>query len=304
MTCAGCELGLLQSCHMDEDQVLEFLLNHRILKRFTVCPKCATVIPLVKKDLEFRRRVTRRVPSRGKVKCNTRMSARKGSFFERSRLAFDVYVKLISFLLFVSPPRQRLIQAEIHVTAQTIVNWYSFCREVFMHDVTRFSGKLGGPGTIVEIDEAKFGKRKYNVGRVIEGQWVFGGVQRNSNKSFFVPVERRDAATLLTIIKEWILPETTIISDCWRAYNCLENEGFIHLSVNHSQNFVNRVTGAHTNNIERTWREVRSNVPKYGRRKQHFAGYLAEYMFKAKYPMNERLHAFYCAAADLYPPKH
>jgi len=29
---------------------------------------------------------------------------------------------------------------------------------------------------IVEIDEAKIGKRKYNCGRIIRGQWVFGAI--------------------------------------------------------------------------------------------------------------------------------
>lgn len=63
-------------------------------------------------------------------------------------------------------------------------------------------------------------------------------------------------------------------------------------------------TGAHTNNIERTWREVRAKVPRYGRKKLHFAGYLAEYLFKAKYPDNQRVHAFFAAAAEMYPPKY
>ncbi|KAK3877360.1 hypothetical protein Pcinc_017915 [Petrolisthes cinctipes] len=38
-------------------------------------------------------------------------------------------------------------------------------------------GKIGGPWKIVEIDESKFWRRKYNVGHFVEGQWVFGGIQ-------------------------------------------------------------------------------------------------------------------------------
>jgi len=38
--------------------------------------------------------------------------------------------------------------------------------------------QIGGNGLIVEIDEAKFGRRKYNRRRLITGQWLFGGIER------------------------------------------------------------------------------------------------------------------------------
>ena len=38
--------------------------------------------------------------------------------------------------------------------------------------------KIGGPGTVIEVDEAKFGRRKHHKGRIIEGQWVVGGIER------------------------------------------------------------------------------------------------------------------------------
>lgn len=90
-------------------------------------------------------------------------------------MPLHIYMKMITHLLFVAPPRQSFLQSELEIYSGTIVDWYSFCREVFIYDCSRTSGKLGGSGKYVEIDEAKFGRRKYNVGRLVEGQWVFGG---------------------------------------------------------------------------------------------------------------------------------
>lgn len=67
------------------------------------------------------------------------------------------------------------------------------------------SKPIGGPGKTVKIDESKFGKRKFNKGKRVDGQWVFGGIERESGEVFMVPVDRRDKATLLLIIEEWIL---------------------------------------------------------------------------------------------------
>lgn len=54
---------------------------------------------------------------------------------------------------------------------------------------------------MVEIDESKFGRRKYHRGHHVEGQWIFGGIERETGSCFFIPVERRDKDTLLKIIK-------------------------------------------------------------------------------------------------------
>ncbi|XP_017466934.1 PREDICTED: uncharacterized protein LOC108359533 [Rhagoletis zephyria] len=123
--------------------------------------------------------------------------------------------------------------------------------------------KIGGVGSIVEIDESKFGRRKYHRGHAVEGQWVFGGVERGTNKCFLVPVEKRDKETLLAVIKNWILPNTTIVSDFWKAYDCLSDEGYVHFKVN----FKDPETQQHTNTIEGLWRHVKYSIPQYHRNK-------------------------------------
>ena len=65
-------------------------------------------------------------------------------------------------------------------------------------------GQIGGPSITVEIDESKFGKTKFNRDRYIEGQWVFGGICRQTKGCFLVPVGKRDKRhkhSLLPIIR-------------------------------------------------------------------------------------------------------
>jgi len=55
---------------------------------------------------------------------------------------------------------------------------------------------IGGIGQVIEIDEYKFGRRKYNREHRVDGQWIFGGVQRETGSCFLIPVEKRDKDTL------------------------------------------------------------------------------------------------------------
>src|SRR5689334_6587542 len=87
----------------------------------------------------------------------------------------------------------------------------------------------------------------------------------NLCKDRFRPVETRDAVTLHTLIQCFILPGTTISSDCWSSYvtrtgtSLIERlpENYQHLTVNHSINFVDPHTGAHTQAIESLWQKYK-----------------------------------------------
>jgi len=67
--------------------------------------------------------------------------------------------------------------------------------------------------------KSNFGKAMYMYtrGRYIEGEWVFGGICRETKAYFFIVVGQQDKDTLLAIIHAHILPGTNVFSDMWRA---------------------------------------------------------------------------------------
>ncbi len=135
---------------------------------------------------------------------------------------------------------------------------------------------------------------------------MFGGYERETGRVFMVPVEDRSTDTLLPIIKDWILPGTTIISDCWKSYDCLNSEGFQHLKVNHSLHFRDPESGAHTNSIEGTWRAAKAITTSSGRRKAHIPGNLARYIFNKRCMtlQLDRTLEFFRLAGQLYDPNN
>lgn len=241
------------------------------------------------------------------MKCNFRETVRKCTFFSGSNLDLKKICNFTNFYVWLSSPKVVLLEQNFRMSRHTVIDWSSFLREVMMNWAFQNSTDemIGGEGKVVEIDESKMGKRKYNCGRIIDGQWIFGGIERESRKMFIMTVEKRDQKTLLEAIKKKIAPHTTIISDCWKAYACLNEHGFLHQTVNHSENFVDPSTGAHTQNIERSWRDMKSKVPKYGRSEDHWDGYLAEFLFVRKFPdFTQRTHAIFEAIGKLYNPNN
>jgi hypothetical protein len=75
----------------------------------------------------------------------------------------------------------------------------------------------------------------------------------------------------MTIIRDWIKPSTTVISDCWGVYRNLDSQGYTHSTVNHSIHFLDPDTGDHTNNIESMWQSAKVFLGQYNRQEDYFA---------------------------------
>ena len=63
---------------------------------------------------------------------------------------------------------------ELKLSHRTVIEWSAYLRDVCNYTVLEESEQIG-EGVHVEIDESKFGKRKYYRGHRVKGQWIFGG---------------------------------------------------------------------------------------------------------------------------------
>ncbi|GFU09821.1 mitotic-spindle organizing protein 2A [Trichonephila clavipes] len=155
----------------------------------------------------------------GKKGVNTHdvcRSIRKNSWFSNSKLS--MYDSLRVTKMWFGRCMNDYVVNELKLNKNTVIDLFMFCREVCMNAVVNESVKIGGVNVIVEIDESKFGKMKYVKRQACEwkvGVWRYR--KRNENRCFFRVVERRTKEELLCVIKEWVLPGSTIISDCWKS---------------------------------------------------------------------------------------
>ena len=73
---------------------------------------------------------------------------------------------------------------ELKLSKKTCIEWTVFFKEACLTMMVEHSEPIGGNGIEVEIDESKFGKRKYYRVHRVEGQWIFGGREKYNKKRY------------------------------------------------------------------------------------------------------------------------
>jgi transposase-like protein len=174
----------------------------------------------------------------------------------------------------------------------TIASRYSLCREICMIALehrNESEGKIGGEGRVVEIDECKIGRRKFNEGRIIDGNWILGMIDLDGGYRLKVcPENKRDKTTLRDLIIKNVASESTIMTDCWMGYEGLNEIRFQHLTVNHNYNYVDPETWANTQRIESSWRPLRKRLSRGGITKDKLASHLCEYVWRKEVVNNKK----------------
>lgn len=263
-----------------EASTVQFLKEQGILDYPTCCPRCNLVLPPPDKKHLLR---CQKRPCVEKHSGAWKQSVFKGTFLENRKKG----PKTVMFFLYhwLLGATNTQLSSYLKLSNSTTQEYSTDVAELVATIVIGEQNTIGGPGVVVEIDESKFGKRKHHRGHRVEGAWVFGGVELTTERRVFaVIVERRDEATLLPLIKQFIAPGSIIRSDCWSAYQNIElyMPEFNYEKVNHSDWFVDPVTGVHTNTIEGTWGAMKRGTPVRKRTKKQLQGCLFEFIWRRR----------------------
>jgi len=230
----------------------------------------------------------------------------KDSFLEGAKISTAKFLYLVFYW-----STKTSLQTTVHhldISSRTAVDYYQYLRDICSWKLINHPIQLGGPGKEVQIDESLLVKAKYHRGRNARRRdsWVFGAYDVAEQMGYITYVAKRDAATLLPIIQRVVAPGSVVISDEWAAYRGIQNlpQNYDHRTVNHSQNFVNPITGAHTNNVESYWKRAKAVFKRMnGTSKDMVPSYLDEFMWRERFgrTMNLAYINILRHIADRYP---
>jgi len=132
---------------------------------------------------------------------------------------------------------------EIDINKNTVVEWFARFRDACDKYSHRMP-KIGGPGRIVEFDQTCLVHQKHRGAKKAGTQvWYAVGVERrldyNEGRCFAVRVKKRDAATLDSVLTNYVAPGTTLLTDEWRATLNVQmrqaEQGWKHFVIRHKK---------------------------------------------------------------------
>ena len=244
----------------DKRSIIDFLQNIKLIHSERSCEKCHIHMKISpRNDIVdgFGWRCS---------KCRKRLTVRKDTFFENIKISFAFVLRIICH--WALQTRQTDQVDLINVDRKSIGMIQQKIRTIVSIALDAGQIKLGGPGKVVEIDESLFIKVKHHKGKDLSRPqvWIFGMYERDpireNKRCLFVIVPKRDARTLLNVIYQYILHGSVIFSDCWAAYNKIDQlpKDYEHRRVNHDLHFVNPGDGTHTNGIESVWNSAKTHM--------------------------------------------
>jgi transposase-like protein len=271
----------------DDDSCLEYIKEQRFPGGITHCDKCGT------------ERKHYRVKGRTAYACDHcghHIYPLAGTIFEKSttslKMWFHAMFQMGSTKCGISAKQ---IQRETGVTYKTAWRMFKQIR-------TLMSEEISLEGEAVEMDETYFGGERR--GRRADGKFQTGRPPvGDKKKTPIVGIVQREgrvvaratkdvkSSTLLGMVREYVLPKSTVYTDELKAYGGIEalrdkgdstkSAGYEHRRINHSAG-VYVMGNVHTNTVEGFWSLIKRGIGGTHRAvsQKFLQSYLDEYGFR------------------------
>ncbi len=241
----------------DDDACLMYIFEQRWSGGIAHCEKC-------EKETKHHR-VTGRTAF-ACDRCGWHIYPLAGTIFEKSSTSlqkwFHAMYQMGSTRCGISAKQ---IQRESSVTYKTAWRMFKQIRSLMSDRDLQLEGPT------VEMDETYYGGvRKKGHGRPMRGDKtkipVVGIVERKG-RAIARATQDVTGATLLPLVRDYVLPESTVYTDEYKAYGGIENihkpdganAGYIHRRINHSAKVY--VHGdIHTNSVEGFWSLIKRGI--------------------------------------------
>ena len=232
-----------------EDSCLDHLFQVRYADMD--CPKCD-------RELKYSR-----VKGRRAYQCQwcaNQLYPTAGTPFDRTRTSLrDWFYVMFLFTTTRNGVAAKRVQREIGVTYKTA---WRMC-----HEIRKYMASLdgdapvGGPDTVVEIDEAFIGGRRLGAGQGRRDHLtiVLGMVEKGGDAlTRIIPNVRRE--TIWNEICQSVLPGSIINTDELPSYRGISLRGFRHQTVSHSNGEYVSKYGATVNRVEGYWSMLKRGI--------------------------------------------
>jgi transposase-like protein len=153
--------------------------------------------------------------------CRKKYYLRSLIGFPRSKLKYREILITINAWQRNVPPGG--LKHTLGLAYPTISRWYSKLRKRLPQDITILNG-------IAEVDEAFYGRRKYNNQKI-----VIGAIERKSGQIRLREIPDRDQDSIEIFLDKNVHPESFLHTDAWTSYYDIMWCGYGHRLHNHSK---------------------------------------------------------------------
>lgn len=231
----------------------------------------------------------------------------EGTFFDGSSCRIKIRDVLAVMILFVCGLKisdvyehllnWRRLNNEDELSWTTLVDYFSYCREVAEVIASHTDLVLGGEGKTVQIDETFLTKRKYNRGRVTEQMTVIvlGLYCKEDKTGLFFRVNSKSKKDLWPFIQKYVNYNTSrLCTDSARQYHGVEkmfSPGTVHLKTNHQKGeYVSKENPLNTINDLENQNKLLKKTILCRRTPKLLHQYMALYFYKKYFLLREYRH--------------